>query len=174
MGCEEKQVDKQWSPIASLVPQPIPATGVSNGMAGGADLILQGNTLLHTARRGSTPRRWCCPCARWVSGGGGTGGGGPLWVVCGCYWPPGGPLWVVCGCYWPQGGSLWVVLRHNIIIWPLNICLILAREVPTVTRNTAHNTTGICTRILVSGTRPRKMLDSLDFGAQALSDCRFE
>ena len=42
----------------------IPATGVSNGMAGGADLILQGNTLLHTARRGSTPRRWCCPCAR--------------------------------------------------------------------------------------------------------------
>ena len=44
--------------------QGIPATGVSNGMAGGADLILQGNTLLHTARRGSTPRRWCCPCAR--------------------------------------------------------------------------------------------------------------
>ena len=56
----------------------IPVTGVSNGMARGADLILQGNTLLHTARRGSTPRKWCCPCARCVSGGGGTGGGGPL------------------------------------------------------------------------------------------------
>ena len=75
----------------------IPATGASNGMAGGADLILQGNTSLHTARRGNTPCRVCCPCRRCVSGGGGTGGGGPLWVVCGCYWPPGGPLWVVRG-----------------------------------------------------------------------------
>ena len=96
----------------------IPATGVSNGMGGGADLILQGNTLLHTTCRGSTPCRWCCPCAWCVRGGGGTGGGGPLWVVRGCYWPPGGPLWVVRGSYWPPGGPLWVVLRHNIIIWP--------------------------------------------------------
>ena len=80
----------------------IPATGESNGMAGGADLILQGNTSLHTARRGNTPCRGCCPCARWVRGGGGT--------VCG------GPLWVVGGCYWPQGGPLWVVCRHNIIL----------------------------------------------------------
>ena len=60
----------------------------------------------------------------------------------------------------PEGGSK----------APVNICLIRAREVPTATRHTAHNTTGICTRILVSGTRPRKMLDSWDFGAQSLSD----
>ena len=32
----------------------IPATGESNGMAGGADLILQGNTSLHTPA-GATP-----------------------------------------------------------------------------------------------------------------------
>ena len=82
----------------------IPGTGVSNGMEGGADLRLQGNRSLHTARRGSTPCRGCCPCTRCVRGGGGTGGGGPLWVVPGSYRPPGSPLWVV--------------LRYNIIIWP--------------------------------------------------------
>ena len=38
----------------------IPVTGVSNGMAGGADLILQGNRSLQTA----------LPC-QWSLGGGG-------------------------------------------------------------------------------------------------------
>ena len=45
---------------SEVVDCPIPATGVSNGMAEGADLILQGNRSLHTACRGNTPCRGCC------------------------------------------------------------------------------------------------------------------
>ena len=56
----------------------IPVTGVSNGMAGGADLILQGNRSLQTARRGSTPCRGDLPCQWYLGGRGGSGGGGPM------------------------------------------------------------------------------------------------
>ena len=47
----------------------IPGTGVLNGKAGGADLILQGKRSLHTARP---------PPMGWVGGGGGGGWGGLL------------------------------------------------------------------------------------------------
>ena len=70
-----------------------PVTGVSNSMAGGADLIFQGNRSLQTARRGVTLCRGSLLCGRsvrWrhygavicgqsVSHSGSNGG--PLWPV---------------------------------------------------------------------------------------------
>ena len=50
----------------------------------------------------SRKKDFCTPSARLVRGGGGTGDGGPLWVM--------------GGCNWPQGDPLWVVHRHNIIL----------------------------------------------------------